>query len=1208
MSKKEKEARKLLKNGRVSEAIDKLNEAGRDLHYSGQNEQAIELLSEGDNLARIHKCHFEGTLCRRSLSEVYAAMGEREQCLQYVISFRKLSTQCGSRSQEQISYHVEAWCLQQLYINGTADRSDIERAIELAKKSRELVEMYKRLFKPSDPGGSPHIRTAHLYILEAQLQSLLDKNSTALQLLEKANSLLKSNDKTIRIELLRTKCSIVPVEKRVDVAELMDDDAPEELKAQTLCELSHQYVLANRLERGYKALAQVYIFHEKDLLRVGSEDIIRRLCIIFRLLKYKKLMKKPNLPAKISRCELHEAIGDLHDKYFRTLIDKEKKEYQQYAKDNILKNYEMMLEFKRNDSDVLRAYLGMALIYGDFDDYAKSKSMHEKRLALLEATGATEEKILDARLSIFNCMCKLRQDGLKRSFEDLENQVIKIKNSKRELYEIWANYLSDNGKDEEERKWRDAAEAIPDDFQDNEDDETDFLYKTFSDEDILAKVREEDELLKLENLNEYQKKKKNDKGETILHQAAQESNNEEKVERLCRVGCIVDAKDNGGWTPLFEAVVNNEIGNARILIRYGADVNVRSSETILSEDSQNSSDDLNHSNLTPLMDACTNGFIEMAQLLLDNKARVDLRDSANWTAYQHLRKYIEDNGADEKTRKFAEHLKSLTANCPPESDIPLITQRRVNVPVEELSDDSPPDDAEDSIILGMAASRKRRNSNSFQKYANSSKRFQRRSDEIFRSSPQPPPPYRPAKKRSIQPPIGAFCEPKRFDRQRSSSSLTSNPRNSVSPRRSMSPATTIRSAPSIFGGGDDDDVIFAGRRKSSGVSRMNPTTKTPSPVVPKQLVKSPRIQNVQNDPQSSEMIVKCCFQLPPGSTSEEIRPFKLPMNRSLAISEVKKTVSSSIPQTCQYKIKTVWNKEDEDRCGVDELTLSQVADKPSQREVALVFELGAPQAYEVYQEISKNPITEVTDQLKMLSTEKKLDFSELFLSSLEISEVTKTLNKCERHLNSHVDLSFCELSPEDESNLQSLIDDCSNLRISNATSKLGFSGLFEKQKLRLEVLELIGIVFRDDTQVVKILNNCPNLKSLNLSGIRISSNSSSLSMVPLAITGLRNLVKLDLRFTSSWISDHNWVQLFKGMEQLEELTMNETKSDVQFESWLPNLTSFTARGSDLQWESFFEKFSISDRITCVDVRYSTIDSNLPQELKNVNPKITEIMY
>lgn len=47
-------------------------------------------------------------------------------------------------------------------------------------------------------------------------------------------------------------------------------------------------------------------------------------------------------------------------------------------------------------------------------------------------------------------------------------------------------------------------------------------------------ISEENELLKLDLLTEHQLNKTNDKGETVLHQAAMKSENEAVIERLCR--------------------------------------------------------------------------------------------------------------------------------------------------------------------------------------------------------------------------------------------------------------------------------------------------------------------------------------------------------------------------------------------------------------------------------------------------------------------------------------------------------------------------------------------------------------------------------------------------------------------------------------------------------------------------------------------------
>ena len=49
--------------------------------------------------------------------------------------------------------------------------------------------------------------------------------------------------------------------------------------------------------------------------------------------------------------------------------------------------------FKRNDEDVLRANLAIALVYWDLEEYSKSRKIFEQRLELLEKSGASEDKV-----------------------------------------------------------------------------------------------------------------------------------------------------------------------------------------------------------------------------------------------------------------------------------------------------------------------------------------------------------------------------------------------------------------------------------------------------------------------------------------------------------------------------------------------------------------------------------------------------------------------------------------------------------------------------------------------------------------------------------------------------------------------------------------------------------------------------------------------
>ncbi len=66
--------------------------------------------------------------------------------------------------------------------------------------------------------------------------------------------------------------------------------------------------------------------------------------------------------------------------------------------------------------------------------------------------------------------------------------------------------------------------------------------------------------------------KRNEEGETILHQAA-EISDYKTVRLLIKKGAEVNARDKNGYTPLHCAVFAKSLENVKVLLRSGAEVN-----------------------------------------------------------------------------------------------------------------------------------------------------------------------------------------------------------------------------------------------------------------------------------------------------------------------------------------------------------------------------------------------------------------------------------------------------------------------------------------------------------------------------------------------------------------------------------------------------------------------------------------------------------
>ncbi|EDV40736.1 uncharacterized protein Dana_GF23769 [Drosophila ananassae] len=120
--------------------------------------------------------------------------------------------------------------------------------------------------------------------------------------------------------------------------------------------------------------------------------------------------------------------------------------------------------------------------------------------------------------------------------------------------------------------------------------------------------------------------KKNNKGETQLHQACI-SGNLELARRLIDQGHTVNVRDHAGWLPLHEACNHGYREIVELLLDKGA-------ASAINDKGGTSCD-----GITPLFDACSNGFLDVAELLLDRGADATVRTDYNETCIEGLDKW-----------------------------------------------------------------------------------------------------------------------------------------------------------------------------------------------------------------------------------------------------------------------------------------------------------------------------------------------------------------------------------------------------------------------------------------------------------------------------------------------------------------------------------------------------------------------------------------
>lgn len=175
----------------------------------------------------------------------------------------------------------------------------------------------------------------------------------------------------------------------------------------------------------------------------------------------------------------------------------------------------------------------------------------------------------------------------------------------------------------------------------------------FDDDYLMTKVKKNVKAyLEIEDLKKkVNKKDKN--GETELHHACKKDDLNYVKKLVEKCGYDINAVDNGGWTPLSEAVDYEQVEIIKYLVERGADLNTKSKEGLETDDM------VTKGGRTPLMEACERGNADIISILLKGRADPCLLSDANWRASDYLEKFINDNPSHERINDLRIFLKAL---------------------------------------------------------------------------------------------------------------------------------------------------------------------------------------------------------------------------------------------------------------------------------------------------------------------------------------------------------------------------------------------------------------------------------------------------------------------------------------------------------------------------------------------------------------------
>ncbi|KAE9554017.1 hypothetical protein FO519_002777 [Halicephalobus sp. NKZ332] len=579
----------------------------------------------------------------RKLAEIYAEIGELKAAIKYSEELTNFSIDLNDPCFLQKAYHVGSW-VYQVCSDGNEDL--LIKATNLAKKSMVIIrdrgDEIDRIMKEQKSDDFCDKRRSALNQLMGDIYRERGDNEKA-RIHFEAASQYRGLDKEPDLYFLILKAlhgstddaeeKLRNAKKMLAVARKSENKAlkaANEAEAEFWCAVDQLKMIKSATEEDLqKPMCELYgVINNKDtpehIVELGQRIVIT----LYKVLQRLKLLND----IQGSTQEDDEKRAKIYEKCADSLGDQELQFY-----NLALFYYAKMRRYAKDKKTVRNSLISIAETNADLQNFPEAVKTYNEVIEEEQDMNLPEEDLLETMCSRAICFSKLKSEN----FDEKWKKFLKIERKINKRLPIWKIFLEavikflENNVDESQ-----AVDLLED-------------YRSFLNDYVLKKIKKEAEFFNEVEQRKLRVNTRNRNGETDLHLACK-TNNLKLVRLLVeKCGYDVNAVDNGGWTPLSEAVDYEQVEVLRYLVHKGANVNTKSMEGLEGEGM------LTKGGRTPLMEACEKGHSGMIEVLLKGKADSCVLSDANWRASDYLENFLKNNPDCENETRLRSFLKFM---------------------------------------------------------------------------------------------------------------------------------------------------------------------------------------------------------------------------------------------------------------------------------------------------------------------------------------------------------------------------------------------------------------------------------------------------------------------------------------------------------------------------------------------------------------------